>query len=109
MIGSKASTRSNDQMGRRLASTLIAVSLGEGDFITRLHEPFPWMTFFSNEPQRKFADEVVEVARGCAFVGHFGRLSITISAWEASATALAEGFRSNGSDLQYLDEPIIVQ
>lgn len=73
-----------------LRSPKDVLSLGDGDFITRLHEPFPWITFLSDDGKQKFADEVVAIARGCASVGHFGRLGVTIAAWEATATALAQ-------------------
>ncbi|MFK0007968.1 type II toxin-antitoxin system Phd/YefM family antitoxin [Paenarthrobacter sp. NPDC090520] len=109
LIVSKASDHRNDRQGLQLASALIAASLGEGDFITRLRLPFPWLTFLSREEQEEFAAEVVDVARGCAAVGYFGRLGVVISAWEATASAVAEGIPVGNVDLVYFDRPVVVE
>jgi len=109
LVVSKASSHRDERRGLRLASALIAASLGEGDFIERLHGPFAWLTFLTRTEQEQFAKEVVDVARGCAAVGHFGRLGVVISAWEATAAAIAEGVPADGSDLIYLDAPVAVE
>ncbi|MFF1831820.1 type II toxin-antitoxin system Phd/YefM family antitoxin [Paenarthrobacter sp. NPDC058040] len=109
LIVSKASDHRNDRHGLQLASALIAASLGEGDFVQRLHVPFPWLTFLTRAEQDEFASEVVEVARGCAAVGFFGRLGVVISAWEATAAAVAEGIPVGSADLIYLDRPVILE
>lgn len=105
LVVSRASAHEKDLAGLRLASSLTAISLADGDFVERLHGPFPWLTFLKRIDQDSFATEIVAVARACASVGYFGRLAITISAWEATATAVAEGLPADGSDLDYLDEP----
>ncbi|MGP0223255.1 MULTISPECIES: type II toxin-antitoxin system Phd/YefM family antitoxin [unclassified Paenarthrobacter] len=109
LIVSKASDHRNDRHGLQLASALIAASLGEGDFVQRLHVPFPWLTFLTRAEQDEFAGEVVEVARGCAAVGFFGRLGVVISSWEATAAAAAEGIPVGSADLNYLDQPVILE
>lgn len=105
LVVSRASSHEQDLAGLRLGSSLMAVFLADGDFVEQLHGPFPWLTFLTRTDQKSFAAEIVNVARACASVGHFGQLAITISAWEATAAAVAEGLSADGSDLDYLDEP----
>ncbi|MCW2135086.1 type II toxin-antitoxin system Phd/YefM family antitoxin [Arthrobacter sp. VKM Ac-2550] len=109
LLVSRASAIEQDRKGLRLASALIAAHLGEGDFVSRLHVPFPWLVFLDRKDQETFASEVIDTTRGCASLGRYDRLVILISSWKATAEAVADGYRADGRDLIWLEEPINVE
>ncbi|WP_231849883.1 hypothetical protein [Saccharopolyspora erythraea] len=85
---------------------LIAASLDEDAcdrIVTRLTEPFPWVTFLPADRRREFVSEFLRVARACASIGRFERLTITLNSWRATAEAYADpSVTPDGSDLDYL-------
>ena len=70
-------------------------------------EPFPWIEFLPLQRRREFVAEFLRVARACASVGHFDRLTISLHAWRATAEAYADPYLTpDGADLDHLDEPL---
>lgn len=91
---------------------LIAASLddeGCDRIASHLAEPFPWIEFLPVQEQRDFVAEFLKMARACAAVARFDRLTILLAAWQATAEAYADpSVTSDGSDLTYLDVDDVV-
>jgi hypothetical protein len=85
---------------------LIGASLDEemGDRIaSHLADPFPWIEFLPTEARREFVGEFLRVARACAAVSRFDRLTVLLAAWRGTAEAYADpSITIDGSDLDYL-------
>jgi hypothetical protein len=109
LVVSRVSAVEKDREGLRLASALIAVALGGGDFVTRLREPFPWLVFLERKHQEEFSREVVDIARACASIGRFDRLVVMLISWKDTAEAVAAGYSAGGEDLTWLEEPVEVE
>lgn len=76
--------------------------------IDALHGPFPWMEFLSAEGRREFAHEFLRVARSCASIGNFKRLSLVVADWQETASLQAAGAESSPADdvdLQPVPDP----
>lgn len=91
---------------------LIAASLDDeacDRLASHLAEPFPWITFLPAGARREFVGEFLRVARACASVGRFDRLTIVLAAWKATAEAYADPRVSPvGTDLDYVaDSPVV--
>lgn len=99
------------QVGLDAAVAVVAAALaeGSGSFIYRLHQPFPWMTFLGDHEQVQFADELVELSRACAVIGRFEPLAMAIRQWKSTAEAYASGVTADGSDLEWLQTPKLVE
>ena len=74
--------------------------------ISHLADPFPWIAFLPSKFQKEFVGDFLQTARACASVGRFDRLTIAISAWQATAEAYADPhLTADGSDLAPLRRP----
>jgi PHD/YefM family antitoxin component YafN of YafNO toxin-antitoxin module len=106
LILTRASEVEHQRLGLQLAAQLIAASLADSTtpFVDRLRVPFPWLEFLSATDRTAFAAEVVDVARACAAVSQFDRLLETLTAWRATAEAVAAGY-THDDDLTWLLEP----
>jgi hypothetical protein len=84
---------------------LVAASLAPGgsSFADRLLGPFPWLGFLPGTQREQFASEIVEVSRACASISNFERLFVVLSAWKATAEAVASGYTPD-AELDWLDE-----
>ena len=104
LTSARAARNSSD--GLRFAASIVAAAVVESPttFIQGLHMDFPWMTFLSETEQQQLADELVNVARGCASLGRFEPLAATVKGWKATAQAYAGGIPRDGSDLEWLSE-----
>ncbi|MDI2029102.1 hypothetical protein QFW96_10805 [Saccharopolyspora sp. TS4A08] len=71
----------------------------------KLELSFPWIAFLPDSRRREFVGQFLRVARACASVGRFERLTIVLNSWRATAEAYADpAVTPDGSDLEYLDE-----
>lgn len=92
-----------------VVANLAAASLAPGSLSLpeRLLTPFPWLGFLPVKQREQFSAEIVETARACVSITNFGRLSVTVAEWEATAEAVAAGFTPD-AELNWLDnaEPV---
>lgn len=66
----------------------------------------PWIGLLPKKVHAEFISEFHDTARACIAVNRFGRLSVLLNAWEATAETYADPTLSSaGTDLKYLDEP----
>lgn len=72
----------------------------------RLAIPYPWIKLLSGEDQKRFAKEIVEIARGSFSLRQPRALLLEMQAWRNSAEAIAAGWDRSVPDP--LDEPIAV-
>lgn len=103
LLRSKTVEREHEAL--QLAANLVAASLapGESSFADRLLGPFPWLGFLPVHQREQFASEIVEVSRACASISNFDRLFVVLSAWKATAEAVASGYTPD-AELDWLDE-----
>lgn len=73
----------------------------------RLAIPYPWLVMLSRDDQRRFAREIVEVARGSFSLRQPRRLLLEMQAWRDSAEAIAAGW--DVSEPELLDEPTVAE
>ena len=66
--------------------------------------PFPWLELLTGPDRAAFAGEVVDVARACAALSQFDRLLDVLTAWRATAEAVAAGY-TRDEDLTWISEP----
>lgn len=71
----------------------------------RLAIPYPWIAMLSRDDQRRFAREIVDVARGSFSLRQPRRLLLELQAWRNSAEAIAAGWGTSEPEL--LDEPVV--
>jgi len=70
---------------------------------SHLSDPFPWIEFLPDHARREFVGEFLRVARACAAVSRFDRLTVLLAAWRGTAEAYADpNIAIDGSDLDYL-------
>lgn len=72
----------------------------------RLAIPYPWIAMLSRDDQRRFAREIVDVARGAFSLRQPRRLLLELQAWRNSAEAIAAGWGTGEPEL--LDEPVVL-
>lgn len=66
----------------------------------------PWIGLLPKKVHAEFISEFHDTARACIAVNRFGRLSVLLNAWEATAEAYADpSLNADDTDLEYLDEP----
>lgn len=92
---------------------LFAASLDEAALdrvATRLAVTLPWIGLLPAALHAEFVAEFQATARACIAVARFDRLAILLEAWKATAEAYADPrLTADGSDLEYLDEPEVVE
>jgi len=106
LVLTRASAVEHQRLGLQLAAQLIAASLADSrtPFLDRLRVPFPWLEFLNGPDRAAFAAEVIDVARACAAVSQFDRLTDVLMAWRATAEAIAAGY-TRDEDLTWICEP----
>ncbi len=111
LVLSTVRAREQDRAGLELAAAIVALAVTDwpASIAGRLAGPFPWVAFLSEPERDSFAAELIEVARACASISDFTRLEITVHAWRSTAEAYAAGVARDGSDLEWLDEPVDVE
>lgn len=98
----------SDSQARTLAALtqLIAASLDDETtdrMVGHLSGPFAWLELLPDDRRREFVGAFLRLARACASVGTFERLTIFLEAWQATAAAYADpSVTVDGSDLTYL-------
>lgn len=99
----------DDEAVLDIAAQLIAAVTGNEHLALheRLAIPYPWLVMLSRDDQRRFAREIVEVARGSFSLRQPRRLLLEMQAWRDSAEAIAAGW--DASELEILDAPTVVE
>lgn len=93
----------------RLPQVMITTEPPYERLASRLADPFPWIALLPPKYCKEFVDEFLGIARACASVGRFDRLTITLNAWQATAEAYANPqLTPDGSDLEPLSRPTAV-
>lgn len=92
-------------LAQLIASTLLSDDSSD-HLASRLSDPFPWIEFLPEGVRRDFVAEFLRIARACASVGRFDRLTVSLNAWRATAEAYANPrLTATGEDLVYLPVP----
>lgn len=90
------------------AQLIAAVTVHEGlPLHERLAIPYPWLKLLSRDDQRRFAKEIVEVARGSFSLRQPRALLLEMQAWRNSAEAIAAGWHR--SEPEPLEVPVTVE
>jgi hypothetical protein len=89
----------DSQRGTTLAFRIVREALREGgDMRAAL---YPWTALFSDTATDEFAREMDQLVWASGELGHFGALLTAFAGWEATAAALADGWRAD-DDLQWI-------
>ena len=106
MLTTKERSDDDDAVLDIAAQLIAAVTVNEQlPLHERLAIPYPWIAMLSQDDQRRFAREIVDVARGSFSLRQPRRLLLELQAWRNSAEAIAAGWGTSEPEL--LDEPVV--
>lgn len=91
--------------------TLIAIAAladPASEFEDRLRLSFPWVCLLNSDEQTQCASDLLETARACATVGSYEPLAILVAQWRSTARMIADGIPRDGSDIDWLPQPVPV-
>ncbi|MEN9989869.1 MAG: hypothetical protein RL508_848 [Actinomycetota bacterium] len=92
----------------QFAAQLIAVTTDDrGTLAERMASMFPWMYALNLQEQEACSKELVDSARASFSTQKPFLVLAALSAWEATATAIAGGYHNE--QLDWLDEPLAVE
>lgn len=106
LVLASAQVVDRNRAGLELAAGIVAAAVADWpeSFAEHLHQPFPWMTFLSDDEQDAMSRELVETARACASIQAFEPLTIAVQGWRATADAYARGIPRDGADIVWLND-----
>jgi hypothetical protein len=92
----------------QFAAQLIAATTDDrGTLAERMASMFPWMYALNRQEQEACSKELVDSARASFSTQQPFLVLAALSAWEATATAIAGGFQNE--EIDWLDEPVVVE
>ncbi|WP_144760826.1 prevent-host-death protein [Curtobacterium sp. 9128] len=108
VLTTKERSDEDDAVLEIAAQLIAAVTLDEHlPMHERLVVPYPWIAMLSRDDQKRFAREIVEVARGSFSLRQPRRLLLELQAWRNSAEAIAAGWGS--AEQEVLSDPVVVE
>lgn len=106
VLTTKERSDDDDAVLEIAAQLIAAVTVNEQlPLHERLAVPYPWIAMLNRDDQKRFAREIVDVARGSFSLRQPRRLLLELQAWRSSAEAIAAGWGVDDPEL--LDEPVV--
>jgi hypothetical protein len=94
----------DSQRGATLVLRIAREALRQGgDMRAALRALFPWTVLFSDSASDEFAREMDQLVWACGELGRFGALLTAFAGWEATAAALADGWRGD-DELEWITD-----
>ncbi|ROP72460.1 prevent-host-death protein [Curtobacterium sp. PhB115] len=108
VLTTKERSDDDDAVLEIAAQLIAAVTVNEQlPLHDRLAVPYPWIKLLSRDDQKRFAREIVDVARGSFSLRQPRRLLLEMQAWRNSAEAIAAGWGAR--DPEVLEAPVAVE